>query len=469
MAKRKVTALRDEKEKKEEEDVKALQRRMFMTLASMMVERAGYADRLGKSFGTDRDLYTVLGYTKTPSFNDYAARYDRGDIAKRIVNAYPSACWRKKPIITESIGEETEFEVAWRDLVKRLHIWHYLQRADKISGIGRYGVLFLGFNDGKNFKEPVEKASELLYLFPYNEENASIRSWDNETGSRRYNLPELYNLNMVRREAGSFTRAVHHSRVIHVAEELTGDDVYGTPRLKAILNRLQDLDLIAGGSAEMFWRGAFPGFGLKADADADFGTQELEDLETEIQNYMHNLQRYMRLRGIDIQELSPQVSDPSKHFEMLIKLISGTTGIPQRILLGSERGELASSQDEKAWNSRVSERREEFCEPVILRPFIDRLISVGVLPEPKDGYSVEWPPLLALSEKEEAEVEKARMEVLSKYLSAPGAEMLIPERFFLKKHLGYDDEDISEIETAMEAEFGAASEMASGIQEEGEE
>ena len=42
--------------------------------------------------------------------------------------------------------------------------------------------------------------------------------------------------------------------------------------------------------------------------------------------------------------------------------------------------------------SQIQERHEQFAEPSILRPFIDRLIWLGALPAPV-GYEVEWPSL----------------------------------------------------------------------------
>ena len=68
-----------------------------------------------------------------------------------------------------------------------------------------------------------------------------------------------------------------------------------------------------------------------------------------------------------------------------MKLISAASGIPLRIMTGSERGELASTQDDGNWASRIEERQLHFAEPMILRPLIDRLIELRALPEPSDG------------------------------------------------------------------------------------
>ena len=298
------------------------------------------------------------------------------------------ASWRLYPSIDESEGgkEETEFETKVKEMEKDLKIYHYLSRVDRLSGIGKYAVLLLGFKDGRKLDKPIKSSNELMYLQCYSEENAQIETVVDDPTDARYGLPELYKINMsspnVNLTVGSVM--VHHSRIVHVSEGMLESDVYGTSRLEPILNRLFDLDLILGGGAEMFWRGAFPGFGLVAREDAYFSDdgQDLQALETEMDAYIHNLQRYFRVQDVDIQQLTTQVADPSAHIEVQLMAISASTGIPKRILVGSERGELASAQDETAWIRKVDERRTNYLEPMIVRPFYDRLIDAGVLSEP---------------------------------------------------------------------------------------
>ncbi|MFH1547297.1 MAG: phage portal protein, partial [bacterium] len=405
---------------------KELLLRQLRVLSSTLMDRGNLAG-LGESYypstggNANRDLYKTLGYIRTPGFDTYNSRYVRGDIAKRIIDAFPNATWRKKPIVSEMQEEPTEFDDAWKNFVREKRVFHYLARVDRISGIGQYGVLYMGYDGNTPLNEPIEKASELLYMQPCNQANASISSFVTDKNNPRYGLPEIYNLKVrdASKQNSSSTVSVHHSRVIHVAEGLNDDDVFGTPRLQAILNRLQDIDLIAGGSAEMFWRGAFPGYAIIADEGADLSKQDMDDLEDEIQNYMHNLERYMRLVGAKVQGLDMQVADPTNHFDIQIRLVSAETGIPKRILLGSERGELASEQDERAWNERVDERRRDHAELMILRPFIDKQIEIGVLPKPIEGYNVEWPDISVPSAKETAEVMRLKTEALSKYAMSP--------------------------------------------------
>ena len=108
-------------------------------------------------------------------------------------------------------------------------------------------------------------------------------------------------------------------------------------------------------------------------------------------------------------------------------MISGATGIPLRILVGSESGELASSQDENNWNSRVDERRTTFAGPCILRPLVQKLIDIGEL-VPNGKWYVDWPKATAISEADRASIAVNKTTALRNYVSTPGAEMVVAQQ-----------------------------------------
>lgn len=436
------------KETTEKSSTSVNERKAILTVLSALTMRAEIASRLGKSFGGKRDLYEALGYPTNPTFNDYMARYKRQDIAGAIIDAPVGECWRRPPQVTESLEEETEFEKAWTALVETKGIYHFLPRVDRLASIGHYAVLLMGFDDGKELSVEVKSAKKLLFLVPYSEQNATIATSVNDTKNERYGWPESYSISMKSPVGGdsSLTKQVHWSRVIHVAEGCLEDNVLGSPGLESVLNRLQDLELLMGGSAEMFWRGAFPGLGLNIAPDAQIGEQDLQAMRDELEEYIHGFKRTLRTKGIDIKELTPQVADPSNHVSVQIDAISCAKRIPKRILLGSERGELASSQDEKAWMNHIDERRRKHCEPMILRPLIDRLIRVGVLPTPKEKYTAIWPDLMIPSEKDKAEVGEIRSRTLGNFVNAIGAESVVPISIFQKKMLGLSQDEISQID-----------------------
>ena len=420
----------------------------FLAL-STMTSRASVRARLGMSYSDERDIYTALGYTKSPTFDDYQARYERQDVAGAVINKPVQGCWRMAPSISENEDEMTAFEKATEDLIKRLRLFHYFTRVDKLASLGQYAVLFLGFGDGLEFSAPVTRAANLLYVMPYSEAKADIATYETSDVSPRYGLPLTYKINMsIGTSDMSISKVVHHTRVIHVVEDAGESNVFGTPRLQRILNRLQDLELVTGGSSEMFWRGGFPGYNFNIADDATLGEQDLSELRTQIEDYMHGLKRYLRTRGVDVESLTPQIADPSNNIDALLDLISCATNIPKRILLGSERGELASTQDEKNWAAYLDERRRNHCEPAILRPTIDRLIEVGVLPTPPQGYDVEWPDLLAPGTKEIAEVGELRSRALKNYADSIGAQDILVPSLFLET-IGYTQAEIDKNEATI--------------------
>jgi len=185
----------------------------------------------------------------------------------------------------------------------------------------------------------------------------------------------------------------------------------------------------------MYWRGAFPGFALETHpqlgGDVSIDKTVLRD---EMENYMNGLQRYMALMGMSAKSLAPQVVDPSPQINIQLDAICIRLGIPKRIFVGSERGELASSQDAGTWNGRLRYRQHNYITPRIIVPFCDRLIQMGVLPKPT-GYSVVWPDLDSLTDEEQANIASKRTEAMAKYVGGD-VEALMTPMDYLTRILG---------------------------------
>ena len=86
--------------------------------------------------------------------------------------------------------------------------------------------------------------------------------------------------------------------------------------------------------------------------------------------------------------------DPTGLIMINISMIAAAINMPQRILMGSERGNLASSQDSVAWLESIEERRQNFVAPSILRPTVTKLIEWGLLPTPRGGFGFKWERLV---------------------------------------------------------------------------
>ncbi len=387
------------------------------TNASVLLGRARLANLVGTTFEGSRDLYKYLGYKRTLTFDDYDQRYRRGGIAGRVVDVYPQATWRNPPKLVDkgkqTEEEQSEFVKAFDKMAQRLNLFHYMERVDKLAGIGQYAVLLIGVKGGKALDKQMPKLSspdDVLFVSPYSQHNAPIKSFVTDPSNSRFGLPETYNVKLGKdltigeSDANNVEREVHHSRLLHVADNLIEDDIFGLPRMHRIWNYLDDLDKIVGGSAEAVWRVTDRGMQFDIDPEADLDPDDEAAFADEIEEYLHNIKRSIKTKGVKITNLGSDEVKIDGPFESTMQLISGTTGIPTRILLGSERGQLASSSDDRNFNSRVKERQQSYGDPVILRPFTDKLIMNGAFGKDTIEYKVKWPDVSTLTEKERADV-----------------------------------------------------------------
>jgi hypothetical protein len=362
-------------------------------------------------------------------------------------------------MVSDNADDDSSFKKAWKELLKNLSLKSKFIRLDKLTCLGKYGVLLLGFDDVKEiqeFKNPVQAGKRtLLYLKPYGQGDISIVKWEQDANQPRYGLPLFYQIKTSANESeNDAIIQVHYSRVIHVPGELLTSEVEGIPVLQKVYNRLMDLEKLVGGSAEMFWRGARPGYQTKIDPEFQMGVKEESNLKAQFDEYEHHLRRFLTIEGVDIKELATQVSNPESHVDIQIQMISAASGIPKRILIGSERGELASTQDKVAWLEEVQNRREEYAELQIIKVFVDICIKYKILPMPEGGvYSIEWEDLFAPSEKDKAEVGKVRATALKEYLTNPAVESIVSPEAFFKYFLGLKEEQITDIIELRDAEM----------------
>lgn len=391
----------------------------FRQMASALMFRSKLANMAGRTFGGKRNLYKVLGYERNLFPWDYRSRYRRNAVANRVVKALPQATWRGGFEIVEDENPETEttFEAAWNDLEQRLKITSVFERADVLAGIGRYAVILIGA-PGK-LEEPLEHCSsdEIAYLTPFAEEDATIKTFEIDVSNPRFGLPLYYEIkrspNMAQSQSlnsATVGRIVHWTRCMHVADGLLDDHIYGEPRLECIWNLLDDLEKVSGGGAEAFWKRADKGIQWELDPTLDLTdaegnpTNEEKTLRESIDAYEHGLKRNVFTRGVTANELGSDVADFATSVNSIISQVSAGTGIPQRVLMGSEQGKLAAQMDRSNWDDRVADRRTAFAGPYVVRAFIDKMVTFGALPEPKPDYDVRWPQMRVLDEAQRARI-----------------------------------------------------------------
>lgn len=419
-------------------------RRRFAT--NSVAARAALAAQLGTSFGGKRDLYKAAGYDEVIDYNQYLARFLRQGLAKRVINMFPDETWRKPPIVLDGVTEQandTEFIRAWGDIAyggqiidgeTRKGLLHYLYRLDCLAGIGGYGIILFGLKDGKALSEPVEPGSiqgtdGLLYVNVFEQGHAVIAQVETSRESSRFGRPTMYRLTFDNALGSQATSDVHWSRVIHIVDGALTSDTIGTPRLEGVWNYLMDLDKVGAAAGEAGWNLLNPGHIIStrdgyhlpvveddmSDDEIAATTQQIADEKEAIDLFVHGLRRWLEFDGRDITTLSGQLQDPTATFDMNITSICASIGIPKRIYLGNEAGELASNQDEKTWAKAVATRQQNYAGPMILAPVLNRLIWYGVLPQPTHGqFYIKYHSLLEMDRSEQATIADTNADALAK-------------------------------------------------------
>lgn len=347
-----------------------------------------------RTFNGRRDVSDTLGYKDVLDVSDFRARFERNEIAQGLILRRTLATWRGFEVVEDEDEDiETAFEAAFKEADERLSIWPTLFRADTLSLIGEYSVILLG-GPGE-MQEPLVRVSrpeELAYFRAYAQDDAPVQAYDIDEHSPRYGKPEYYQLNRrVRTNAGAINavnvaKRVHFTRVVHVAELLLDDDVFAIPKLRAVWNRLDDLEKVVGGGSEAFWKRADQGRLFNLDKDVEFANPaDEEKLAQQIREYEHDGRREILARGMEVSSLGSDVADFASQVSSIVGLICAGDGTPQRVLLGSEQGKLAAKQDAANWDNQITDRQNTYAGPVLARALINRMIEIGALPEPALG------------------------------------------------------------------------------------
>jgi hypothetical protein len=506
-------------------------------LQSFLDPRRSIADECG--FPDDAATYNSEEYQKL---------FDRDPIANRVMSLMPDESWQVQPNLYEDEDPETQtaFEEAWDELGKNLKpeksyysadsgspggnpIWEYLHRADVLSGIGRFGVILLGINDGKLLQErvdgmppdgyagkdvtgvsglgvspstgdapaatstgdpgnspspsdvtkdiyggatqsavpdqpysstmgtdaqymgtqftpgsfhggdpanpmnPAEQApgnasrptKKLNFIRVFPEYLVQVVQYEADVRNPRFGMPVMYliTLNDHRQPHTGVglplaTVRVHWHRVVHLCDNRTTSEIFGVPRARPCINNILSLQKVYGASGEGYWKSGLPTVSFETNpqlgGDVEVNQGALRDM---VENVQNGLQKIFALTGMSAKTLPPSLVDPTPHITIQIQAICIYLECPMRVFMGSERGELASSQDDAAWNDRLRHRQQSHITPRVIGPFVDRLINIGILPEPEDGYIIEWPGLDAQTDSEKATILLTRTQAYAAYIA----------------------------------------------------
>lgn len=384
---------------------------------SALISRAELASRAGLRFDGERDYYKVFGYKRRLDYKDYLGKYVRQDIASRIIDAPPGATWSNPPAFSDPALQE-----AWDKLDNKHSMWSKLQRADRLARLGNFSLLMFGFSGSKLDQALTNtRGQELLFVRPLSMNSVGRIEIEVDSTSAQFGRPAKYRLKTfdsstrsgIERSLDTIVSTtdtaiasrkvdVDPSKVVHIVENPLEDDIIGIPIIERAFNLLDDLLKVAGGTAETFWLAGNRGMQIDLDKDMDLNPDDEKNLTDEVDEYVHGLRRFMRTRGVTVNNLGSDTPNPMETFNMIISLLSGVSGIPRRILIGTEVGQLASEQDRANWAERIEERSLLYAEPHILRPTVQLLQNGGVLPQVE--IDITWPTAFRLSPLERSQV-----------------------------------------------------------------
>ena len=423
-----------------------------------------------------RDIDAECDYPKNPGIQDYVDLYRRDPVARRVVECMPMECSQVQQEVYEDedarvttnfekyfhdLGHQLRGEDSWYDDEEYSPFWDYITRVDIASKIGQYGVILIVTDDKMPLSQPAERAAKkgvpprkLKYMRIFPEHLAQITQYEKDPTSPRFGYPDMYRLSFndpTAQLGGSglpiTTQDVHWTRIVHITDNsASANEIFANPEMESVLNPILDCRKVRGGSGEMYWQGAFPG--LSFETHPSLGGDVLLDkvsLRRAYKDYLAGLQRALMTSGLTVKSIAPQVVDPTPQIRAQIEAICIAKGIPLRIFLGSERGELASDQDQRAWNNRVRRRHRHYIIPKITIPLLDRLIWLGVLPIPASGfYKVSCPDIDSQSPAEKAQVANQLVTTLSTYIKG-GVQHVLPPLDMYIRLLGFSREEAESI------------------------
>lgn len=387
-------------------------------------------------FGGDSkrpNFYSDYGYPENLVFDNYMMMYKRNGIAAAGVNRAIETCWQSYPVLQEKedTHDQTTLERQLVEAFERLNFWSVLSEADRLSRIGRYAGVIFRYKDSLTFDQPVARVSGGLdgvaeVIAVSEGQFKVIELYTDQSDPDNYGKVKMYQFTEQDITQGSDTTKtrqfmVHPDRVHIWSKNMT---VWNDPILEAGYNDLLTIQKINGAGGEGFWKNAKAAPILSVDKEANLQnlarmlgdptgdiTRLGDKLDEIVDDYNKGLDATMTLQGITAELMSVSLPSP-EHFLMgPLQSFTSSISCPLKILLGSQSGERASTEDAKEWNKTNNSRRENYIKPNIFS-IIRSWVKYGILPG-RPWYLL-WGDLTESSSQEKADLGAKMAEVNNK-------------------------------------------------------
>lgn len=365
--------------------------------------------------------YRDFGFPESLSFHQLYAMYSRNGIASAGVDKTAQKTWQDMPYLLEQerdgsqkgTTKETTLEKAIRQRFDDLRLWARLADADTQSLVGAYSALILRFADSKPFAQPVDRVQGgldgLVEVIPAWEGQIEISEWDTDQASPTFGQPMMFQFNesAVGNQKQPRQIQVHPDRVIIWSRDGT---VNGRSALEPGFNDLMTMEKISGAGGEGFWKNAKGAPVLQWDKDAKpeqmakamgVSTTDLVDkMNDQVADWQKGFDQLLMLQGMEAKTLGVTLPSPEHFFAIALQSFAASMSIPLKILVGSQTGERASTEDAAEWAKTIMSRRSTQTVPNIMS-LVNRLERVGIIPE--NDWHLDWTDLTEASMGEKIE------------------------------------------------------------------
>lgn len=369
--------------------------------------------------GMKHDHYYDFGFPAQVEFDLLYSMYTRNSLAKAAVDKSIRKTWQDPPWLLEkprdgsegATKKETRLEKAIRQHFTKIRLWTKLMEADRRSLVGRFGGVILRVADGKTTDQPLESVEggldALVDVIPAWEGQLRVCQWDTDPMSMTYGDPLMFEYDECAVGMdGSSPAAVgkarkltlHPSRVVVWSLDGTMDQ---DSALKAGINDLISIEKIVGAGGEGFWKNAkqAPIFEMDKEADLqkmaramNIQPDQIADVMNEqVEDFQRGFDKMLMIQGMTAKPMKVELPDPEHFFMNALQSFAASFDIPLKVLVGTQTGERASSEDASQWNQTCNFRRKNTVIPNILQ-VVRRLEACGILKENPEWF-VDWTDL----------------------------------------------------------------------------
>lgn len=366
-----------------------------------------YSQRLNTKHNLNRDF----GYpdTEALTFEMFYELWKRNGFARGVVEKTRNKTWQTNPVLSMSDGvsEMTRYERRVHRHFTRIRLWQALSEADMRSMVGKYAAVVFQLADGRGYNEPVRRVPSgiqgVISVIPCWEPQLEPSAWDRDPMSPTYGKPTMYRFNesAVDVETGKVRSFdVHPDRCLIWSTDGT---TWGDSKLEPCYNALIDVSKIRGAGGEGYWKNTKAQPVLQASPDVDFAqlatmlgvtsVDEIPDaLDNVIQRWVSGFDVSLMLQGMEAKTIGIDIQEPKSFFDVCMQEIAASWPMPQKILVGMQTGERASTEDAREWAQINMSRRENLVIPNIME-MVRRFVSWGVMID--RDWKLEWDDLTA--------------------------------------------------------------------------